>query len=1016
METKKKFDFSRIEELEKQLEAEKERYNFVKDMLDCGLWEYEIKTGKLVQNKEMSQGRSSGTIENYRQTIKNSGSIYPADVPVFDKFVDSMDKGEAVFSYDLRMDIGTGKFVWLRFDGYMVRGVDGMPEKVVGRTTNIDSEKNADTVVIKKAESDTATGLLNEEAFVSRLSSALTVGEKGSKHAFVIIEINNKFAIGKQWGEAYYEYVVDTFGNALSSNFKTNQIVAKLKDGCFAMFIQGVESVKAINETAAAIEKLGSEIKFKREHELSLKMGISVFPIDGSDYSTLSKKAYTALGTAKLRLNKNVEFYSKQLNDKQAEAPKEEPKPQADTTTEARKIIKEQKESEYGKVERHFADRIMEMLASDEANPAEINALFAEIGKYYKYTRIYTYNFDKRGNTCFIKYFWNERPIPYMRVYERIVDAQWEKVIARFKNDKLFICENSASLDFEVPAELANVFQPGALFQYKVFEDEHAITCITFEAPVGTTWSKEEEDFLINISRLLSIYMERIRTRDNLKKEIEYSRDVMNNQMVTDYAVYKDSYKLVFVGDANGRQYVAEEDNLLCYKTVMGRKEPCRNCPLTGIREGRERCSMENYFENNKKWFTSTATAVKHGDEEFDFICWTDVTAFVDRMKSKDILTGQLTAERFEQIVESKISVMRKPQNLFVYFNIPDFSLINDLWGYSICDEVLILYSRAVQEQLKPDELLARVTGSTFVMFLDYDDKDRAQARIEMMLQQAIASVHRMYPDVQLTSWAGVHRMNGHGMKIPEMIEAANTARKSIANRLEKSEVDVAFYNDVIKTGATFEDFIRNNMKQAFENKEFRVFFQPVRDDDGEIVKADVVVRWITKEGTVIEKESFTAIMAEEGVIEKLDAYTHEETFRLLAQWLERDLEPPLISLACSQQYMFSPEFMNRTKELLKQYPVPTKLVEFVIPEGVNEGNFFRVVSILQELQTMGFVISLDSYMTKFALNSMRSVKMLEENPGLKKLDDIQVEIKGNKPLEAEDFETVFNKDPEKQQ
>jgi diguanylate cyclase (GGDEF)-like protein len=484
--------------------------------------------------------------------------------------------------------------------------------------------------------------------------------------------------------------------------------------------------------------------------------------------------------------------------------------------------------------------------------------------------------------------------------------------------------------------------------------------------------------------------------------------------MVTDNAVKKGTYKLVFKGDANGRKYVAAEDNLVCYKTVMGRKDPCKNCPLTGITgTGKTRCAMESYFERNKKWFTSTATSVKHGDLEYDFICWTDVTAFVDRMKSKDLLTGQLTVDRFEQIIEDKISVMRKPQNLFIYFNIPDFNEINDLWGYAICDEVLVIYASAIKEQLKEEEYLARVSGSTFVMFLDYDDKDRIIARIEMMMQTAMGAVNGMYPDVKLRTWAGVYRMNGHGSKIGEMVEFANTARKSLAGA-EVTDVGVAFYDDITKSGATFENFVRTNMRQALENREFKVFFQPKRDDDGEIIKAEAVVRWVTKEGQVIERESFESIMAEDNFIQELDAFVHEETFRLLAEWINSQITPPPISLACSWQYMFSPEFMKGTKAILEKYPIPTNLIEFIIPEGVNEGNFYRVVSILQELQNLGFVISLDSYMTKFALNNMRTVKMIEENPGLKKLDDIQVEVRTNKPLEASDFATVL--DGKKQQ
>ncbi len=58
----------------------------------------------------------------------------------------------------------------------------------------------------------------------------------------------------------------------------------------------------------------------------------------------------------------------------------------------------------------------------------------------------------------------------------------------------------------------------------------------------------------------------------------------------------------------------------------------------------------------------------------------------------------------------------------------------------------------------------------------------------------------------------------------------------------------------------------------------------------------------------------------------------------------------------------------------------------------------------------MGFVISLDSYITKFALNNMRNVKALEENPEFKKLDEIQVDVKSNKPLDADDFANVIER------
>lgn len=999
----KKFDPARIAELEKQLELEKEKYNFIKDLIKCGLWEYDLNEKKVIQSRGL-EGEKGREIPNYRETIKKSNSIYPQDIPVFDKYVDSMDNGDEKFSYEMRMITEADKYSWVRFEGYTVRDGFGNALKVIGRTLDIDKEKNADKVVIKKADEDVVTGLLTKDAFISQLGNSLSRSSDNDRHAFMLVDINNFAEINKKWGESYGEYVLEAFGKGLSSLFNEGDAISRIEGDAFAIFKKSIPNAKSLVECSKQVISMTDELQLKREHELKVSIGISIYPNDGCEFSTLYKKAAIALQAAKSNQGKICEFYATTLGNKPHEVKQTESQI---NKTQARKIILEQKQAQYGKVEKYFVDRIMDMLASDGTDPGEINNVLAEIGKYYGFVRAYTYNFDKRGNTCCVKYFWNEKTIPYMRVYERIVDAQWESLYARFSNDDLFLCENSSTLDFEIPGELTSVFTPASLMQYKIGEDDNSVTCISFERPLDNGYTKEEQEFLISLSRLLGIYMDRIRNQEMLKEEIEYSREVMINQQVTNYGVHRDSYRLAFVGDADGRQYVAEEDNLICYKTIMGRKTPCRNCPLVGLRQGKERCAMESYFEKNQKWLTSTATRIRHNNEEFDFICWTDVTAFVERMKSKDILTGQLTVEKFEKTVEARLSMMRKPQNIFVHFNIPDFGEINDFWGYSVCDEVLVLFSAAIKEELKNEEYLARITGSTFIMFIDYDDKNRLAARLEMMFQQAINAVHRMYPDVKLTVWSGVYRMSGHGTSIPEMIEYANTARKSISTKVDHNSIEIAFYSDVINRGATFESFVRTNMKKALDNNEFRVFFQPKRNDDGDIIMADAVVRWVTKEGQVIERESFRKIMEEDGFIRTLDAYIHEETFKLLNEWIQKDITPPVISLACSWQYMFSPEFMNRTKQILDKYPVPTKLVEFVIPEGVNEGNFYRVVSILQELQTMGFVISLDSYMTKFALNSMKertSVKMLEENSGINKLDDIKVEVKGFKPLNVDDF------------
>ena len=76
----------RIQQLEQQLEMEKQKYRIISGMVKCGLWEYTVSTGILVQCR-LGEGMGEKDrlrIQNFRESLLNAGLVYEEDLPVFD--------------------------------------------------------------------------------------------------------------------------------------------------------------------------------------------------------------------------------------------------------------------------------------------------------------------------------------------------------------------------------------------------------------------------------------------------------------------------------------------------------------------------------------------------------------------------------------------------------------------------------------------------------------------------------------------------------------------------------------------------------------------------------------------------------------------------------------------------------------------------------------------------------------------------------------------------------------------
>ena len=105
-----------------------------------------------------------------------------------------------------------------------------------------------------------------------------------------------------------------------------------------------------------------------------------------------------------------------------------------------------------------------------------------------------------------------------------------------------------------------------------------------------------------------------------------------------------------------------------------------------------------------------------------------------DKALSKiDPLTGVMNIRGFYELVEYEISRLHREGSPFsvAYFDIDDFKIVNDRYGHKIGDELLKAVVINLVESLRKTDVIARVGGDEFAIFLPATGQNTIQVVME---------------------------------------------------------------------------------------------------------------------------------------------------------------------------------------------------------------------------------------------------------------------------------------------
>lgn len=194
---------------------------------------------------------------------------------------------------------------------------DAILFRYMGIFTDITRHINKNTIIRNHAYYDTLTGLPNRMLLYDRLTLMLNLARrKKSIVGTLLLDINRFKIINDTLGYAVGDQLLQMVGERLKSCTRDIDSVFRLGDDEYAILLEEITQPQDASRVAKRILSACAQPFIIKEHELyiTISIGVSLFPGDGSEQELLIKNAEAAMLRAKELGISNYQHYKPAMN------------------------------------------------------------------------------------------------------------------------------------------------------------------------------------------------------------------------------------------------------------------------------------------------------------------------------------------------------------------------------------------------------------------------------------------------------------------------------------------------------------------------------------------------------------------------------------------------------------------------------------------------------------------------------------------------------------------------------
>ena len=382
--------------------------------------------------------------------------------------------------------------------------------------------------------------------------------------------------------------------------------------------------------------------------------------------------------------------------------------------------------------------------------------------------------------------------------------------------------------------------------------------------------------------------------------------------------------------------------------------------------------------EERVSWAGVSATRSRSGKVQNLIVIISDITERkvieqkVHRLAYFDPLTGLPNRSQMLERLDKMIVTARKNHTFVavLFLDLDRFKPINDSMGHPAGDQVLKEVANRLQNCIKKQDLICRMSGDEFTIALA--DQKSSQAAIDTSVvvgERILDSLQQPFlieqRELFLTGSIGVAIFPNDGETVTELLKNSDMA---MYHAKDEGRNSVQFFDERMNKKAVELLEIENDLRYAIERNELELHYQPQFSVNGcEIQGVEALLRWHHPEKGSISPGYFIPIIEDTGLIIPIGEWVLRQACKDMAEWQKLGVPVKHIAVNVSTRQFKQLGFVELVQEIVQSTGIDPNTLELELTESILIDDLELTLEVLTRLRNMGVRMAIDDFGTGYS-------------------------------------------------
>ena len=316
-----------------------------------------------------------------------------------------------------------------------------------------------------------------------------------------------------------------------------------------------------------------------------------------------------------------------------------------------------------------------------------------------------------------------------------------------------------------------------------------------------------------------------------------------------------------------------------------------------------------------------------------------------------------------------------KTSMALIYLDLDRFKIVNESLGPSVGDALLKELAKRLLNSLRPEDTLSRQGGDEFIMLLPDTDAEGAAHVAKKLLDIVSKPFTFAAQRITLTSSIGIAEFPQDGDSFEQLAQSADAA---LYRAKQAGRNNFQFFTQQMHAQAYEVLQIENELRQALEQNEFELYYQPQVDAvTAQIIGAEALIRWQHPKKGLVTPSSFIPIAEESSLINEIGNWVLISALQQLAKWQAEGLAIVPVAVNLSIVQFRQDSLYKSICNVLRETKLDPAMLELEMTESIAMEDSERTIRVLNQLSALGVSLSIDDFGTGYSsLNYLKRFKI----------------------------------------